>query len=82
MVRIYTISTCSWCKKVKQYLDEKEVPYECVEIDTLPPLEEEAAVRELMALTGNVAVPVTVIKGEPIVGYSPDEFDKVLNNED
>lgn len=81
MVKLYSISTCSWCKKVKRYLDEKEVPYECVEIDNLPPFEEEAAIKEIMALTGGIGVPVTVIKGNPIVGYSPEEFDEALDNE-
>lgn len=81
VVKLYALSTCPWCKKIKRYLAEKEVPYEGVDIDNLEPREYESAIEEIQRLTGGTSVPVTVIKGRVIVGYRPEEISEVLENE-
>jgi glutaredoxin-like protein NrdH len=34
-VRIYTLSTCGWCKKTKELLKALDIQYEYVDVDTL-----------------------------------------------
>ncbi len=34
-VKIYTLSTCAWCKKTKELLKALDVQYEYVDVDTL-----------------------------------------------
>ena len=34
-VKIYTLSTCGWCKKTKELLKELDVEYEYIDVDTL-----------------------------------------------
>lgn len=34
-VKIYTLSTCGWCKKTKQLLKALDVEYEYIDVDTL-----------------------------------------------
>jgi glutaredoxin-like protein NrdH len=34
-VRIYTLSTCGWCKKTKELLKALDVEYEYIDVDTL-----------------------------------------------
>lgn len=34
-VKIYTLSTCGWCKKTKELLKALDVEYEYVDVDTL-----------------------------------------------
>ncbi|DAC72368.1 MAG TPA: glutaredoxin family protein [Thermoplasmata archaeon] len=34
-VKIYTLSTCGWCKKTKELLKDLDVEFEYVDIDTL-----------------------------------------------
>ena len=34
-VKIYTLSTCGWCKKTKELLQELDVEYEYIDVDTL-----------------------------------------------
>ena len=34
-VKIYTLSTCGWCKKTKELLKSLDVAYEYVDVDTL-----------------------------------------------
>lgn len=50
MVKLYALSTCPWCKKVKQLLAEMGVPYDCVDVDKLAGAEQEQAVAEVERL--------------------------------
>lgn len=34
-VKIYTLSTCGWCKKTKELLKTLDVEYEYVDVDTI-----------------------------------------------
>ena len=34
-IQLYALSTCVWCKKTKQLLDQMGVEYEFVEVDLL-----------------------------------------------
>lgn len=33
---IYALSTCNHCKKTREFLDEHNIPYTCIYIDTYP----------------------------------------------
>ncbi len=78
MVKLYTLSTCPWCRKTKQFLDQKGVPYECLDVDLLEDNEKEEAVGEVQKLAGDVVFPVLTINGKVIVGYKPEEMTKAL----
>ena len=65
MIKIYTTPTCVYCHALMDWLDEKGVEYE--EIDA----------------TGNpeiVAVPVTEINGERIVGFDRPAIKRALKD--
>lgn len=81
MVRVYTLSTCPWCKKVRKFLDEKNVPYQCVEVDTISGEDQENALQEVMRLTGSRNFPVTVINGAVIRGYQPEKIMEALQDD-
>jgi glutaredoxin len=72
------LSTCPWCRKTKQFLDQKGVPYEGLDVDLLEGNEKEEAVGEVQKLAGEVVFPVLTINGKVIVGYKPEEMTKAL----
>ena len=82
MVKVYSLSTCPWCKKVKKFLDEKNVEYEVVDVDLVQGDEQKQALEEVEKLTGKRAFPVTVIKDEVISGYKEDKIQEALKNEE
>ena len=82
MVKVYSLSTCPWCKKVKKFLDEKNVEYEVVDVDLAQGDEQKQALEEVEKLTGKRAFPVTVIKDEVISGYKEDKIQEALKNEE
>ena len=81
MVKLYALSTCPWCKKVKLLLEEKGVNYQGVDVDKLTGAEQEQAVAEVERLTGSRNFPVTLIGGMVIKGYQPEKISEALQNE-
>lgn len=72
-VVIYTSPTCPWCSKLKDYLDEKGVGYREVDVS-----EDYNAAMKMVDLTGQRSVPV-LMKGEQyVIGYNPEQIDRIL----
>jgi glutaredoxin 3 len=55
-ITIFTTNTCAYCGMVKKWLGAKGYTYEEVNIDEHPERQQEA-----MAVSGQMAVPVTVV---------------------
>ena len=72
-VMVYALSTCPWCRKTKQWLQDSKIEFEYVDVDQLPEEEQDAVADKAYELSGGRRFPVVVINGEVIVGYSPDK---------
>ena len=77
-VTIYTTRTCPFCKMEKKYLDSKNIKYEEVLVDERP---EET--QKMIAMSGQLGVPFTVIKKEDgqeekILGFDKAKIDQIL----
>lgn len=73
-IKIYSTSTCPWCKRAKAYLDEKGIAYENIDVSS-----DEKAQKEMIDKSGQMGVPVIDIDGKIIVGFDKEEIDKTLN---
>ena len=73
MLKIYTTSTCGPCKMVKQFLDTKGAKYETIVLDEQPD-----KVDELVALTGQMSVPVVTDGNSVVIGWSPSKLVALL----
>ena len=58
-VVIYTTNTCAYCRAVKDFFGQKNVRYQEINLD-----EEPARRQDLLQLSGQLAVPVTVVTKE------------------
>lgn len=67
-VTLYSLSTCAICKKVKTFLNENNIPYELIEVDTLDSGEQWLSSKELKKHNPHGTYP-TVIVEEIITGY-------------
>ena len=71
---IYTLSTCIWCKKLKQSLVDLKVAYDYVEVD-LAEGEEDMIVEEMKKFNPRASFPTTVINDKHVVvGFMPDKI--------
>jgi len=67
-VAMYSFTTCPFCRKAKDYLEQQSIPYESVELDLLPGNEGNEIRAELGRLTKRTSVPSIFIGGEYIGG--------------
>lgn len=75
-VKVYTSPTCTWCTKLKDYLTKKGVEFEAIDVS-----KDRAVVKELVAKTGQMGVPVTEIEGEYIIGFDKEKINAKLGLE-
>jgi glutaredoxin-like YruB-family protein len=72
-VKVYTTPTCPWCSRVKQFLDERNIPYEEYNV-----AEDMARAQEMVQKSGQMAVPVIEIDGEIVVGFDRPRLAELL----
>ena len=62
---IYSADWCSSCVSAKRFLEEKNIPYEEINIDS-----QGISRNRLMELTGRLAIPTIVVNEKVIGGYT------------
>ncbi len=77
-VRLYTLSTCPWCRKAKSFFEEREVPFEFVDVDLLEGEEKEAVIDRVREISGSLQYPVAVIGESVVTGYNPKKYTTLL----
>jgi len=73
-VKVYSTSTCPYCKIAKEYLSSKGVSFQNIDVSA-----DQAAGEEMIKISGQMAVPVIVAGGEVIVGFDKGAINKALN---
>jgi glutaredoxin 3 len=72
-VKVYTTPTCGYCYQVKSLLDRLGVKY--TEYDVSRDREK---AEEMVTLTGQMGVPVTIIDGEVVIGFDRARLQTIL----
>ena len=72
-IKVYSTKTCPWCHKLKDYLNEKKIKFEDIDVG-----EDKKAAEEMVKKSGQMGVPVTDINGKIIVGFDKEEIEKAL----
>lgn len=74
-VLIYTLSTCSWCKKTKRLLKDLKVAYDYIDVDLEDMEEQDRLELIIMKFNPRASFPTIVINDtESINGYQPKEI--------
>ncbi|MDI9325617.1 MAG: glutaredoxin family protein [Alphaproteobacteria bacterium] len=80
IITVFTSPTCHFCHDVKKFFDDKKIAY--TEISVTTP----EARNQLIELSGQLGVPVTVFKknekdsGSVVVGYDPKNLTKLIES--
>ena len=72
-VKVYSTPSCPWCHKAKDFLKEKNVEFEDIDVRA-----DQKASDEMMKKSGQMGVPVIDIDGKIIVGFDKEEMEKLL----
>ena len=72
-VKVYSTKTCPWCHKTKEFLKEKGVKFEDIDVGA-----DQKAANEMIEKSGQMGVPVIDVDGKIIVGFDKEELEKSL----
>ncbi|NQU19107.1 glutathione S-transferase N-terminal domain-containing protein [bacterium] len=73
-VKVYSTPTCPYCIKVKEYLKQKNIDFQNIDVSS-----DKSSLEEMVKLTGQMGVPVVTIDGNVIVGFDKTKIDSQLN---
>ena len=77
-VKLYSLSTCSHCKDTKELLNQCQVNYDCVDVDTLDPDRRKTLLEEIRKLNPQCTFPTLVAGDKVIVGFQKAEIKEAL----
>ena len=77
-VMLYALSTCVWCKRTKQLLEELGVAYEYEYVDFLEGDERAKAIATVEKWNPRCSFPTLIIKNKCIIGFKEDEIRESL----
>jgi len=72
-VVIFTTPTCSWCRRLKDYLRRNRVKFKEIDVSR-----NADAARDIVRRTGQMGVPVALIDNVPVVGFDKPKIDRLL----
>ena len=72
-ITVYSTPTCSYCHQLKQYLKQNTVSFEDIDVSR-----DAAQAAEMVRLTGQRGVPVTVAGDQVIVGFDRPRIDQLI----
>jgi len=72
-VKVYSTATCPYCKMTKEFLAEKDVAFDDVDVG-----QNKEAAKEMVEKSGQMSVPVIDIDGEIIVGFDKKAITREL----
>ncbi|MBN1485138.1 MAG: glutaredoxin family protein [Chloroflexia bacterium] len=78
-VLLYALSTCIWCRRTRQLLEDEDVAFDYVYVDLVEGTEREQVMTEVRQYNSRGSMPTIVVDQEQvIVGYKPERIREVL----
>lgn len=76
---MYTLSTCPWCRKTKQFFKEHDIDFEYVDYDLVSEAEQEK-IQKVIIQSGarSIAFPWVKIGNDIVVGWNPERYTELL----
>src|SRR5262245_29387581 len=72
-VTIYSTPTCPWCRRAEEFLSQRGVPYQKIDVSADP-----AAAAEMVRRSGQQGVPVIAVDDEIVVGFDRPRLERLL----
>lgn len=76
---LYALSTCIWCRMLKNFLSKHGIGYDYVDVDTLGDQEKAGAINDLKHWNPKCSFPSLVINDEKcVIGFNEDNLKEAL----
>ncbi len=70
-IRLFVKPFCGWCHEAKDWLDERGIAYEEVDV-----ISSRSAFQEMIALSSQTLAPVIEVDGEVLADFDTDQLEK------
>jgi glutaredoxin len=77
-VFVYALSTCGWCRKAKEMLEQRDVEYEYVFVDQLTGDDRNAAMDAVRAINPRGSFPTIKVDEEIVIGFDEERLAELL----
>ena len=78
-VLLYAISTCGWCRRTKNTLNEMNVDYEFIDVDLCSIEDRETIRKDILSRGGHLVYPTIIVDNKILLtGPSREELIEVL----
>ncbi|MGC9469389.1 MAG: glutaredoxin family protein [Anaerolineae bacterium] len=78
-VLLYALSTCIWCRKTRQLLEDEGVTFDYLYVDLVDGDEREAARAHIREFSDRTSFPAIIFDdSDCIIGYKPDAIKERL----
>jgi glutaredoxin-like YruB-family protein len=74
-VTVYSTTTCPFCTMVKDWLKDKGVSYDDVNVGT-----DQDKAKEMMDKSGQMGVPVIDVEGTVVIGFDKPKLEEALKD--
>ncbi len=71
---VFSTPTCSWCRKVKEYLKKSGQTYKDIDVS-----KDLVAQKDMIRKSGQQGVPQLWINNIPVVGFDREKIDRLLD---
>lgn len=78
-IKLYTLSTCSHCQALRDFLAEKKLNFDAVDVDLLSGSEKKEMLKEVRRFNARCSFPTSVIGTRVVVGFKEDELQEALD---
>lgn len=75
---LYALSTCIWCKKIKDFLSSKNIAFDYIYVDLLKGEERTQAINDVKRYNPSTSFPTLVINEKAIIGFREKEIKEAL----
>lgn len=75
VIKVYSSDNCGYCHKLRDYLDSRNIEYKVIDVDA-----SEDNAYELIRLTNQSSIPVTLIGDKTIIGFDREKIDDALKS--
>ena len=72
-IKVYTLPGCVYCEFVKDYFNEHNIEFECIDVS-----KNQNDAEMIVKKTEQVGVPVTIIDEDFVVGYDVKKIKELL----
>ena len=79
-ILLFALSTCGWCRKTKNLLDELGVEYRYIDVDLLEGQDKKEVVAEVTRWNPSSSYPTMVINNKSIVGYQEEKIKQAVGS--